>query len=580
MTTKHIFITAFLVGALCSCNSYKKLEKKSAQTTSSTSQKSADSKEMSLFFDAEKARLLGDSRLAFSYYQTMVESYPDNATARYQLAKLQFQRQDISGAEKNAQRAFELDSKNKFFAELYSEILIYQKKDKQAELLLNTLLQNNPSDEEYLYRRAMFHARNKEYDKSIQDLNQLENLVGFSDEIVLQRKNIYLIQKKTDKAIEEVEKLKKMNPQEAQYAIMVLDINRTAGRKDKVKEGYLDLEKNYANDPTAQVELAQHFFNENDKPRFNEFMQKVMKNPNLDPETKIALLIPMLKALDTGTEEEKTMVASMAKSIAQESPDNKDAVALNAEVLLFLKKTDEALLEFKKATKLDKTKFQNWNQIISIYLEKTQFDSALHYTDLSLELFPNMGIPYFLKGLCHVQLKQSEKAIKPFNTALELETENIPLQAQVFSLLGDVYNTQKNYTYSDSCFERALKLQPEDASTLNNYAYYLSLRKEKLNDAERMSKKSLMLMPESKSFLDTYGWILYQQGKFNEAKEYIERAIKAAGDDDATLLDHLGDIYFQLGDKTKALELWKSAKLKGADNPFIQKKITDEKLYE
>ena len=125
-----------------------------------------------------------------------------------------------------------------------------------------------------------------------------------------------------------------------------------------------------------------------------------------------------------------------------------------------------------------------------------------------------MALPHFLKGLTLLQMKQGDKAIKPFNTALELETENPPLQAQVYALLGDVYNTQKNYTYSDSCFDRALKLQPDDASTLNNYAYYLSLRKAKLDEAEKMSKKSLVLMPDSKSFLDTYGWILYQQGKY------------------------------------------------------------------
>lgn len=563
-----------------SCSSYKKLENKANQKQTDVTTKASNAKEMSIFFDAERARLLGDSKLAYSYYTTLVESYPANATARYQLAKLQFQRQDIASAERNAQRAYELEPKNKYFAELYSEILIYQKKDKQAEQLLNALLLSNPDDEDYLYRRAMFYARNKDYDKSIADLNLLEKKVGFSDEIVMQRKTIYLIQNKVDKAIEEVQKLQKMNPQEAEYAIMILDMNRTAGRKEKVKEGYAELETNYANDPRAQVELAQHYFDENNKPRFNEFMQKVMKNPNLDPETKIALLIPMLKTLDTGTEQEKEMLATMAKSIAQESPDNKDAVALNAEVLLFMKKTDEALVEFKKAAKLDKTKFQNWNKIISIYLDKRDFDSALHYTDKSLELFPNMAMPHFLKGLTLLQMKQGDKAIKPFNTALELETENPPLQAQVYALLGDVYNTQKNYSYSDSCFDRALKLQPDDASTLNNYAYYLSLRKARLDEAEKMSKKSLVLMPESKSFLDTYGWILYQQGKFKEAKEYIERAIKAAGDDDATLIDHLGDIYYQLGDKSKALELWKSAKQKGVENPFIQKKIVDEKLYE
>jgi tetratricopeptide (TPR) repeat protein len=87
-------------------------------------------------------------------------------------------------------------------------------------------------------------------------------------------------------------------------------------------------------------------------------------------------------------------------------------------------------------------------------------------------------------------------------------------------------------------------------------------------------------MPNSKSFLDTYGWILYQQGNYTEAKIYIEKAIAAAGDDDGTLLEHLGDVYFKLNETEKAIEYWKKAKSKGEDNPLLLKKISEGKLYE
>lgn len=580
MKQKRFFYTLGLVVVMASCKTYKKSETIPVLKQTTANSKSAMTKEMASFFDAESARLKGDNKQAYTLYASFVTSYPDNATAWYQLARLQFQRREIVQAEVSAHKAFELESKNKYFAELYSEILIYQKKDKLAEQLLNTLMQQNPDNEEYLYRRAMFHVRNKEYDKSIEDLITLEKKVGFSEEIVLQRKNIFLLQKKVDLALAEVDKLRKLHPEDASYEIMMIDINREANRKDAELEGIKNLEKNYANDPVAQVELAQYYFNEHNTSRFKEFMQKVMQNKNLDPETKIALLLPMLKTLDSGTEEEKEWLAQMAKSIAQESPESKEAISLNAEVLYFLKKYDEALVEFKKVTVLDKTKFQNWNQIVAIYLDKADFDSALLYANKSLELFPNLAMPHFLKGLAYMQLKQSDKALNPFNTALELETENVELQSQLYSLLGDVYNGQKKFELSDSCFEQALKLRPNDASTLNNFAYFLSLRKVKLEQAEKMSKKSLELMPESKSFLDTYGWILYQQGKYQDAKEYITRAIKSAGNEDATLLDHMGDIYFKLGDKIKAIEYWKLAQQKGADNPFLIKKLSDEKLYE
>ena len=115
----------------------------------------------------------------------------------------------------------------------------------------------------------------------------------------------------------------------------------------------------------------------------------------------------------------------------------------------------------------------------------------------------------------------------------------------------------------------------------NVYAYYLSVRKVRLEDAERISAKSLELRPGEASFLDTYGWIFYQQGKFEKAKELIELAIVKNGQNaDATLYEHLGDVYFKLINESKALENWKIALSKDPKNEQIIKKIKTKQIDE
>ena len=110
---------------------------------------------------------------------------------------------------------------------------------------------------------------------------------------------------------------------------------------------------------------------------------------------------------------------------------------------------------------------------------------------------------------------------------------------------------------------------------LYNYSYYLSLRNKRLEDAEKMSKRSLELRPEEPTFLDTYGWILYKSGDYKKAKEYIQKAIDANNEGaDGTLWEHLGDIYYKLNNKEKAVEYWKKAKEKGTENEQIDKKNT------
>ncbi len=172
------------------------------------------------------------------------------------------------------------------------------------------------------------------------------------------------------------------------------------------------------------------------------------------------------------------------------------------------------------------------------------------------------------------------KAIQLFNQALVTyrEEEGTQMLADMLTALGDVYNEDRQFLLSDSCYQAALELDPANATALNNYSYYLSERGEKLDEAKAMSARSLTLRPEEPTFLDTYGWILYKQGQYKEAKEYIQRAIEGSKEgSDATLWDHMGDIELKLGNVDEAVQHWKQAVQKGAPAQQIQLKIKQQK---
>ena len=51
-------------------------------------------------------------------------------------------------------------------------------------------------------------------------------------------------------------------------------------------------------------------------------------------------------------------------------------------------------------------------------------------------------------------------------------------------------------------------------------------------------------------------------------------------DDDGTIIEHYGDVLFQLGDVDKAIIQWEKARDLGEASENIDKKIADRKLYE
>ncbi len=528
------------------------------------------------FFNAENARVLGDTKTALSLYTEFVKKNPSNPTARYNLARLQYQKMDLSNAEKNAEQATKGDPDNKFFRELYTQMLVLNKKPKLAVGQYDLLLEKYPQDEEYLYDKATLQMMMKDYDAAIQSFEKLELSLGFNEDIILQKKEIFVKQGKSELAVHEIEKLKQDDRSSSKYDLLIADIYAASKQTDKVRDVFIGIEKDYPDDPLAQIALAQYYLEMNNITRYNDYMQQVMKNRNLDVDTKIALIIPSLKKLEADTLHQDEVIR-MAKSISEEPAGNKDAISLYADVLYFSKKYELALEEYRRYLSLDVQKISVWTQIISIYSEKQQLDSVINVSKRCIEVLPQNSIPYFYAGISFLQKKETEKAIYYLDAGLPLEKENKLLLSQFYSSLGDAYNSLKKYPFSDSCFEKAIELQPGDATAMNNYAYYLSLRNERLDLAEKMSKRSLEIMPTSKSFLDTYGWIFFQQGNYKEAQIYIQKAIDANGENDGTLFEHLGDVYSKLGNSGKALDNWRKAIEKGENNPGLLKKIQDGK---
>jgi len=48
----------------------------------------------------------------------------------------------------------------------------------------------------------------------------------------------------------------------------------------------------------------------------------------------------------------------------------------------------------------------------------------------------------------------------------------------------------------------------------------------------------------------------------------------------ADVLEHMGDVYYKLGQTDNALSYWKKAAEAGSTSEYIQRKINDRKLYE
>ena len=73
--------------------------------------------------------------------------------------------------------------------------------------------------------------------------------------------------------------------------------------------------------------------------------------------------------------------------------------------------------------------------------------------------------------------------------------------------------------------------------------------------------------------------VLYKLKRFNEAKEWLQKAVEGGGKS-PVVIEHYGDVLYQLNQKKKALEYWKKAKNTGGDSELLNKKVSEGVLYE
>ena len=147
-----------------------------------------------------------------------------------------------------------------------------------------------------------------------------------------------------------------------------------------------------------------------------------------------------------------------------------------------------------------------------------------------------------------------------------------PDDVQLIGTLAMIYNGMQSFEISDSLYERALELKPDDPLINNNYSYAFATRKIQLERALKMVQISIAADSLNSSYLDTIGWVHFMLGNYKEAKLYLEKAIEVGGES-AVMLDHLADTESKLGNQERAIELWKNSLKLDSTIIEIQNKI-------
>ena len=239
---------------------------------------------------------------------------------------------------------------------------------------------------------------------------------------------------------------------------------------------------------------------------------------------------------------------------------------------------DKAVESFERAIQLNEGARQEVDQfyfeLAEIHLRRDDPEAALKLLTTARQKFKLSFFLEYFTALAHSRAKDYAASLKHFTAAELLAKRDDPerLNGLFFFQVGTAYERHKDFKQAENYFRQSLKLAPDFAEVLNYLGYMWAERGENLTEAKTLIEQALKQEPENAAFLDSMAWVLFKLNQPKAALVFQLKALKFQKEPDATLHDHLGDIYAALKQTEQARAQWELS-LSIEPSEAIQKKL-------
>ncbi|MDP1564814.1 MAG: tetratricopeptide repeat protein [Polaromonas sp.] len=140
------------------------------------------------------------------------------------------------------------------------------------------------------------------------------------------------------------------------------------------------------------------------------------------------------------------------------------------------------------------------------------------------------------------------------------ETELLYDQAMMAEKLGSLGEMER-------LLRQLLVLKPDYHHAYNALGYSLAERNVRLPEAKQLIQKALEFAPADPFIQDSLGWVEFRMGNKAEAARIFEIAYKAKPD--AEIAAHYGEVMWSMGQRDKAIAIWKEGMLLNPENETL-----------
>ena len=531
-----------------------------------------------LFQEGMRHYMKEDYAEAILVWESLSAASPQEPAIAFYLAKAYLLEKNIPRTLIYARKAHELSPYSLDYGLFYAEQLLADRQISAAITCLNKISQYDEGHPEVNLLLAQAYLWSEQGNLALEALDRADHYVGEYPAIIRTKAFIYLKQKQLMKALQAGLRLVELDDEELLLSWEQMDVAWELSQSDSVKVELLNLQRKNPEQGQLALLLTNVYLHQKNFDSTLVQLRLAAADHEVLPSMVAQVTMKAFEQIDDPIKWE--LANQLAGHWLAIYPNEPRFLAIQGDLYVSTSKLELGQRFYLQAARMGEPKYEVWSRIIQLDFELNAIDSAFAHGEEALKFFPKQGFLNFQMGFASYLKGDPTQSIRYLEIARGIIKPSENWNTQLYSIMGDVYHSLNRHGESDAAFEQVLLLNPEDEHVLNNYSYYLSLRKEQLEKAARMAKKLVESFPKESTYLDTFAWVLYQQGNYQDALRFLEMAIQEGKSPSAAIWEHHGDTLYRLGRVEEAVKSWRKAKdLPNADQN-LDKKIKMKRIVE
>ena len=513
------------------------------------------------FLEAICERAKDNHDAAFDLLRRCVEIDSTKSEAYYYLSQYYSGLKQKEQAIACIQKAAALEPSNSTYQETLANAYINMRRYDEAAQVLERLYDEHRDRDDVLGVLIQLYEEQHEYESAIKALTKLETLEGKSERLSYAKSNFYTQLGDKKAAIAEMKILADQYPNDQNYRCLYANTLFVNGQKKKALAIYDDVLKIEPENRNALMALLAYEKDEGDPDKADALTERILTGKNTTSQDKILL---MRQEIGQSEQEggDSTRVLNLFRRMLVQPQMDAD-VAILCATYMNLKKmpndTISAVLE--KVLDIAPDNAAARLQLVSYAWQAEDMPRIISLCQDARQYNPDEMAFYYYQGIAYYKQEELDLALNAFQNGIGVITQQSDpdIVSDFYAVMGDILHQKGLDKEAYAAYDSCLQWKDDNYGCLNNYAYYLSEQGVQLDKAEQMSYRAIKAEPKNATFLDTYAWILFKQGRYSEAKIYIDQTLQCDSDTSAVLLEHAGDIYYHAGQRDQALTYWQQA---------------------